>query len=73
MVDWSAGPECPTCHEPWLRATNMPGRYRCVNCLTRFELVSVCPHCGEHSTIVRMSSTAITICNHCHNSMLQAV
>ena len=32
-----------------------PGRYRCVNCLHRFELRSVCPNCGEHSTIVRMS------------------
>jgi predicted nucleic acid-binding Zn ribbon protein len=51
----------------------VPGRYRCVNCLQRFELVSVCPNCGEHSTIVRMSSTAILECNHCHSSMLRAV
>ena len=41
--------------------TNLPGRYRCVNCLRRFELASVCPNCGEHSTIVRMSSTALYV------------
>jgi ribosomal protein L37AE/L43A len=67
------GPECPACGEPWLRPTAAPGRYRCVNCLHRFELVSVCPNCGEHSTIVRMSSTAIVICNHCKSSMLRAL
>ena len=32
------GDVCPACHEPWLRPTNLPGRYRCVNCLRRFEL-----------------------------------
>jgi ribosomal protein L37AE/L43A len=67
------GPSCPSCGEPWLRPTAVPGRYRCVYCLQRFELVSVCPNCGEHSTIVRMSSTAIVACNHCQGSMLQAV
>lgn len=67
------GPECPNCHEPWLRPTTVPGRYRCVYCLQRFELVSVCPNCGEHSTIVRMSSTANVECNHCRSSMLVAV
>ena len=67
------GPECPSCGEPWLRPTAAPGRYRCLYCMNRFELVSVCPNCGEHSTIVRMSSTAITECNHCHGSMLRAV
>ena len=67
------GPECPGCGEPWLRPTAVPGRYRCVYCLQRYELVSVCPNCGEHSTIVRMSSTAIVACNNCHESMLQAV
>ena len=41
------GPTCPGCGEPWLRPTNLPGRYRCVNCLHRFELVSVCPQCGS--------------------------
>ena len=67
------GPECPGCGEPWLRPTAVPGRYRCVYCLQRYELVSVCPNCGEHSTIVRMSSTAIVACNHCKGSMLRAV
>jgi rRNA maturation endonuclease Nob1 len=64
------GDVCPDCGEPWLRPTNLPGRYRCVNCLHRFELSSVCPNCGEHSTIVRMSSTALYQCNHCQASML---
>src|SRR6478735_3518338 len=63
--DVDLGPPCPECGEPWLRPTNMPGRYRCVYCLSRFELVSLCPNCGEHSTIVRMSSTAVLKCNHC--------
>ena len=67
------GPTCPGCGEPWLRPTNLPGRYRCVNCLHRFELVSVCPQCGEHSTIVRMSNTAIMRCVHCDSSMLQPI
>ena len=64
------GPECPSCGEPWLRPTNLPGRYRCVYCLRRFELTSVCPNCGEHSTIVRMASSSVYVCNHCHASML---
>jgi predicted nucleic acid-binding Zn ribbon protein len=67
------GTACPQCNEPWLRPTNMPGRYRCVYCLRRFELVSVCPDCGEHSTIVRMSSTAMVQCNHCGGDMLRAL
>ena len=67
------GPACPGCGEPWLRPTAVPGHYRCVYCLQRYELVSVCPNCGEHSTIVRMSSTAIVACNHCQGSMLRAV
>ena len=67
------GPVCPACHEPWLRATNLPGRYRCVNCLQRYELLSVCAHCGEHSTIVRMSDTELYVCNHCRSSMLQQI
>lgn len=70
---FNLGPECPSCGEPWLRPTAVAGRYRCVNCLQRFELTSVCPNCGEHSTIVRMSRTAILDCNHCHASMLKAV
>ena len=50
-------PVCPGCGEPWLRPTQLPGRYRCVYCLRRYELVSQCPNCGEHQTIVRMSTS----------------
>ena len=64
------GMECPNCHEPWLRPSTLPGRYRCVSCLHRYELRSVCPDCGEHSTIVRMSSTANITCANCGGSML---
>ncbi len=64
------GPVCPSCSEPWLRPTALPGRYRCVNCLHRFELRSVCPDCGEHGTIVRMSSSMVMTCNHCGGSLL---
>jgi hypothetical protein len=67
------GDVCPSCGEPWLRPTNLPGRFRCVNCLHRFELASVCPNCGAHSTIVRMSSTALYACNSCRSSMLQPI
>ena len=73
MVELSVGLECPSCHEPWLRATTVPGRYRCVYCLHRYELRSVCPGCGEHQPIVRMSSTATTECSHCGTSMLVEV
>ena len=58
------GPVCPGCSEPWLRPTSLPGRYRCVNCLQRYELLSVCAHRGEHSTIVRMSDTELYVRNH---------
>jgi DNA-directed RNA polymerase subunit RPC12/RpoP len=67
------GPECPSCGEPWLRGTNLAGRYRCVNCLRRFELRSGCPNCGAHSTIARMSHTADVTCRNCGSSMLQAI
>ncbi len=67
------GPDCPRCGEPWLRATNLPGRYRCVYCLRRYELVSQCPECGEHQTIARMSSTEDMLCQHCGHSMLKPV
>lgn len=67
------GPECPACGEPWLHPTAVPGRYRCGYCVRRYELMSVCLECGEHSTMVRMSSTAIVVCNHCHASMLRAL
>ncbi len=65
--------DCPGCGEPWLRPTQLPGRYRCVFCLCRFELVSQCQDCGEHQTIARMSSTADMACRSCGQSMLRAV
>jgi hypothetical protein len=67
------GPECPGCGEPWLRGTNLAGRYRCVFCLRRFELRSQCPNCGAHSTIARMSDTANMSCRGCGGSMLQRI
>jgi zinc-ribbons len=67
------GPSCPSCGEPWLRPTQLPGRYRCVFCLTRFQLMAYCPACGEHSTIVRMSDTEELTCVRCGGSMLKPV
>lgn len=67
------GPNCPSCGEPWLRTTNLPGRYRCVYCLHRYELRSECPDCGEHSTIARMSRTEDLQCNNCGASMLRPI
>jgi DNA-directed RNA polymerase subunit RPC12/RpoP len=67
------GPQCPACGKPSLRGTNLPGRYRCVYCLRRFELRSQCPNCGEHSTIARMSDTANVECRNCGGSMLSAI
>ena len=64
-------PICPGCNEPWLRPTQLPGRYRCVNCLVRFQLMSYCQSCGEHSTIVRMRDTANMTCVRCGGSMLK--
>ena len=61
----------PGCGEPWLRPTQLPGRFRCVYCLRRFELVSQCPNCGEHQTIARMSSTEDMTCQPCGDSMLR--
>jgi uncharacterized protein (DUF983 family) len=69
----SLGMECPACHEPWLRPSSLAGRYRCVSCLHRFELRSVCPDCGEHGTIVRMTSSENVSCNICGGSMLVEV
>jgi primosomal protein N' len=63
---------CPGCGEPWLRPTQLPGRFRCVYCLRRFELVSQCPNCGEHQTIARMSHTEDMQCQICKASMLRA-
>jgi hypothetical protein len=66
-------PTCPRCNEPWLRPSQLPGSYRCVYCLTRFQLMSHCPSCGEHSTIVRMSDTSNLTCVRCGRSMLRPV
>jgi ribosomal protein L37AE/L43A len=71
QTERDSGAACPECRQPWLTPTNMPGRYRCAACMKRFELTSVCPNCGEHSTIVRMASTAILTCNHCKATMLR--
>jgi predicted RNA-binding Zn-ribbon protein involved in translation (DUF1610 family) len=67
------GPRCPSCGEPWLRGTNLAGRYRCLSCLSRFELRSECPNCGAHSTIARMSDTANVTCRNGGGSMLQPI
>jgi len=67
------GPDCPSCGERSLRGTNLPGRYRCVSCLHRFELRSQCPNCGAHSTIARMSDTANVTCRNCGSSMLEPI
>lgn len=64
---------CPGCGEPWLRPTQLPGRLRCVYCLTRFEIVSQCPDCGTHQTIARMSTTEDMTCQTCTGSMLRPV
>lgn len=67
------GIECPNCHEPWLRPSNLPGRYRCVNCLHRYELLSACPQCGAHATIARMSHTSDLQCTSCGAWMLAEI
>jgi primosomal protein N' len=67
------GTECPSCHEPWLRVTNLPGRFRCVYCLHRFELRSECPNCGMHSTIARVIDTRDIACNACGANLLRPV
>jgi rRNA maturation endonuclease Nob1 len=72
-MDGELGLQCPSWGGRGLRPGNFVVRYRCVYCLHRFELRSVCPDCGEHSTIVRMSSTATLTCSHCEGSMLVEV
>jgi rRNA maturation endonuclease Nob1 len=69
----AVGAKCPSCGEPWLRATNLPGRFRCVSCLRRFELRSECPNCGIHSTIARVIDTRIVTCNACGSNLLRPV
>jgi ribosomal protein S27E len=66
-------PTCPGCGEPWLRPAQLPGRFVCVYCLQRFELVSQCPNCGEHGTISRMSRTEDMKCQSCGDSMLRSI
>jgi uncharacterized protein (DUF983 family) len=66
-------PNCPGCGEPWLRPAQLPGRFVCVFCLSRYELVSQCPNCGEHQTISRMSRTEDMKCQHCGHSMLRDI
>jgi primosomal protein N' len=67
------GAQCPNCGEPWLRTTNLPGRFRCAYCLRRFELRSECPNCGMHSTIARVMDTRNVTCNQCGSSLLRPV
>ena len=55
------------------QATNLPGRFRCVNCLSRYELVSQCRNCGAHQTIVRLTKSEDLVCQHCGDSMLNPV
>ena len=66
-------PNCPGCGEPWLRPAQLPGRFVCVNCLCRYELVSQCPNCGEHGTISRMSRSEDMKCQQCGHSMLRSI
>lgn len=66
-------PNCPGCGEPWLRPAQLPGRFVCVYCLRRYELVSQCPNCGAHQTISRMSRTEDMTCQHCGHSMLRSI
>jgi ribosomal protein S27E len=66
-------PPCPGCGEPWLRSTQLPGRFRCVYCLRRFELVSQCPDCGTHQTIARMRASEDMMCQQCGSSMLRPI
>jgi ribosomal protein S27E len=66
-------PACPGCGEPWLRPTQLPGRFRCVSCLGRYELVSQCPDCGQHQTIARMRSDSDLRCQACGTSMLRTL
>ena len=69
----STGPTCPRCGADCLRPTNLPGRYRCISCLRRFELRSDCPDCGNHATIARMTDTANVQCRNCRGSMLTQI
>ena len=58
----------PGCGPP-----SCPGRFVCVYCLKRFELVSQCPNCGEHGTISRLTRTEDMKCQACGHSMLRSI
>ena len=66
-------PTAPAAASRGCARPSFPGRYRCVYCLRRYELVSGCPNCGEHQTMVRMSADEDLLCQHCGHSMLQPV
>ena len=67
------GPECPGCGEPWLRPTQLPGATAASTAWCAIQLMSHCPDCGEHSTIVRMSDRRTITCVRCGGSMLKPV
>ncbi|MFT4034966.1 MAG: hypothetical protein QM679_05270 [Patulibacter sp.] len=69
----STGSVCPSCRQGHLGPTNLPGRFRCDRCLRRFELVSVCPSCGEHATIATSIAGRAPICGHCGTSLLRTM
>src|SRR5437764_636164 len=48
---YEAGASCPSCGEPWLRPTQLPGRYRCVYCLVQFV------DAGADSITIQVEST----------------
>jgi hypothetical protein len=73
MNEEHLGDVCPSCHEPWLRPTNLPGRYRCVKLPAPLRTAFGVSQLREHSTIVRMSSTALYMCGHCQSSMLAPI
>ena len=66
-------PKSPPRGQPRPSPTQLAGRFRCVYCLSRYELVSQCPDCGEHQTIARMSTTEDMTCQSCGGSMLRPI
>ena len=63
----------PAAASPGCGRPSCPGRFRCVNCLQRYELVSQCPGCGVHQTIARMRTDSDLRCQSCGESMLRLV
>jgi ribosomal protein S27E len=41
--------------------------------MRRFELRSECPDCGAHSTIARLSGSAVLTCSSCGAGMLRPI